>query len=736
MTPMPLAAGLAAPGLAVAGLAAAMLPVLIHLILRRRRRPIEWAAMELLRQAIQQRRRQRRLERLLLLAIRMAAIALLGVALARPYLDGSEGGGGSRRIWIVLDDGIASRVEDPEGGTGLESIAARTASWIERRPVGDEVGVVLASRPPRVLIEPTADRRRVAERIASVPPSLSGTDLDGAIGVVATRLAASPAVRPLLLLASDFRAGSLAGPGSGSTPPPASGASAIAAIEDLERVALPPAETPVDNVQIISVSPGRPPAGGGLAPVAIELARQGSLGEATSRVSLRGRRLATAVERDIAWRTGERTTSANLLVAVPPIAPGEDSDLTIEVSIEPDAQPADDRRFGMLDGRARIRVGIAADDRELQGWFARALAPSSETPIDLVAIEPALLDGPSIRTLEALVVVRPDLVPETAWEAIGRMVDRGGVVIVAPPADGGGVEWLDRLAEIVPGNSWSFGAGAVEVPDGPGRRIDSVRPHPSWLGMVAAEFEELAEPVSIERRLDFGGEPPESEIVIRTRDGAPIVVAATAPGGGSLVLLGIALDLDWSDLPVRPLMVPLVQELLREGLVRGRAGTVATVGVVHDIRFVGAAAVETPTGTRLELSDGGLEGPIEEPGRHEVVDAIGDRLGGLVANIEAVSASTTPSDRAAVSTRLASSGDWSFVDDLDGNEGSTVAESGDATLSAWLLAGVIALLLAEALLARRFSHVPASVAAVSAAPSFLAAYGVGEGGRRSAGERS
>ena len=40
------------PGLALAAVAAVALPILIHLLFRRRRRPVEWAAMELLRRAL------------------------------------------------------------------------------------------------------------------------------------------------------------------------------------------------------------------------------------------------------------------------------------------------------------------------------------------------------------------------------------------------------------------------------------------------------------------------------------------------------------------------------------------------------------------------------------------------------------------------------------------------------------------------------------------------------------
>jgi len=726
VTPTPLAAGFAVPALAIAGLAAAAIPVLVHLLLRRRRRPIEWAAMDLLRKALERRRRQLRLERLLLLAIRMAALALLGAALARPYFGEAGRGGESRTIWIVLDDGISTRVAVDADGTAFDRLVEETVAWLERGSVGDEIGVVLAAGTPRVLVEPTADRRRVAERLRSHAPTLAGTDLDAGLALVASRLAEIPSIEPIVLVASEFRRGSL----GRSTDESGSGSSGLAAIEDLQRLALPPAETPIDNVQVVSIRPGRAPAGGGPASVAVELARQGSLGSASTRISLSGPRLATAVERDVRWREGDRTASVELLVPVPQLAEGEDPNLLLEISVPPDDQAADDRRFGLLDARRRIRVGIVSDGRDSREWLTRALAPSAETPIELVPIEAALVDETSLRSLDVVVVARPDLVPASGWSDLGAMIDRGGMVMAAPPADGGGLAWLDRLAEIVPDRTWSFGAGVLEIADGPGSRIDPSTPHRAWLDMIAAEFEELAVPVSMARRLDVGSGIAESEIVMRSLDGAPLVLASTAPGGGSLALFAFALDLEWSDLPVRPLMVPLVQELLREGLVRSRIRNVGTVGDEESAGLAAAAAVEAPDGRRLSVREGRLERAIEETGRHEILDAAGGRLGALVANIEASSSATDPSDRGAIASRLEEAGVWSFTDDLDRDGVAAAGESGDARLSMWMIAGVIGLLLVETVLSRRFSRVTGGGETEVAAPAFLAAYGVDEGGRR------
>src|SRR5215475_11548339 len=69
----------------IAGAICATGPVIIHLLNRRRYRVVQWAAMDFLRQALQQNRRILEIRDLILLILRTAAVLLFGLALARPY---------------------------------------------------------------------------------------------------------------------------------------------------------------------------------------------------------------------------------------------------------------------------------------------------------------------------------------------------------------------------------------------------------------------------------------------------------------------------------------------------------------------------------------------------------------------------------------------------------------------------------------------------------------------------
>ena len=68
------------------GIAAVGLPILIHLLNRRRFKIVDWAAMDFLFQADRKNRRRVQLENLILLLLRCLAMLLIALMLARPFL--------------------------------------------------------------------------------------------------------------------------------------------------------------------------------------------------------------------------------------------------------------------------------------------------------------------------------------------------------------------------------------------------------------------------------------------------------------------------------------------------------------------------------------------------------------------------------------------------------------------------------------------------------------------------
>ncbi len=136
--------GFLAPAL-LWGLSLAALPVVIHLFSRRRYRHVPWAAMSFLSAAWTARSQSVRLENVLLLALRTAALALFALALARPVIHGARAPSADA---IVLVDRSASMHYRDGSGTLFEAAAARASDVI--LSLGPDSRVALATFDSRV----------------------------------------------------------------------------------------------------------------------------------------------------------------------------------------------------------------------------------------------------------------------------------------------------------------------------------------------------------------------------------------------------------------------------------------------------------------------------------------------------------------------------------------------------------------------------------------------------------
>src|SRR5438132_9842418 len=84
-------------------LAAMSLPILAHLLFRRRSRPVDLGTLRFLKVAMRQDTRRRKLKRWLLLALRLGCVVLLALLFARPFRAEFAGGGDAGLTVLLLD---------------------------------------------------------------------------------------------------------------------------------------------------------------------------------------------------------------------------------------------------------------------------------------------------------------------------------------------------------------------------------------------------------------------------------------------------------------------------------------------------------------------------------------------------------------------------------------------------------------------------------------------------------
>jgi len=156
----------------LAGLLGIGLPLIAHLLSRRRFDVVEWGAMQFLNPSRKTRRRLR-LEELLLLLLRTGLITAIVLSVTRPWIPGGWLSGfrssGSRTVVLVIDG--SNSMSRADGVSSLHQNALRRATEFLQTLNGDDsVAVVDARDQPNAIISaPLKDLKVVADEIRKIP---------------------------------------------------------------------------------------------------------------------------------------------------------------------------------------------------------------------------------------------------------------------------------------------------------------------------------------------------------------------------------------------------------------------------------------------------------------------------------------------------------------------------------------------------------------------------------------
>ncbi len=760
------------PMLAAVGLACVAVPVLIHILMRRRRRPVAWGAMRFLLEAYRRQRRRMNLEQLLLLFSRCLLVALLALALGKPILGaaGALSAAGPRTVYILFDNSVATGPgSDVSGSAGeieeLRAMALRSIGGLDRAR-GDRVGLILLAAPAENAVLPaSSELSAVSEMIKQVRPSASRADLPGALIQLREELTRKDNAdsSAWVVVLSPFRAGS---------------ADTRTSVQSLGlpagRVAFivsEPKEKPVGNVSITGLDPVRSVMLAGEEPgsstsVTVSLTRSGPLDAETSIVSIyagAAREVSTtqgaAASISVAWSAGQSYAQALAGFGSPrPARPGDPVVLT--ATINPDALSADNRFVRPVETRERLDVVIITPgDVGVRGeianyraadWFALALSPSADLSfrrrqageIRISTVDPEQGIAPStgtqrasrgagiLREADAVIVPRPDLLDPAAWKAIRESNDRGAMVLVCPPAGPEVHTWTDTFINTM-GLPWQVSRESRKLATP--LSISGERPPTSGtdlLGVIAPELTALVGGVTVSRMLDARGTQGGLEEILRLSDGTPILIAAafgesvgetpseTGNTRGTLLYLAAAPDVEWTNLPATPFMVPLMQELVRQGVGLAVGSRAAVAGVPPKLPR-GATELVPAEGqgqSVIPISASGVpQIPIRDAGLWTMRSSGGSTIGAVAFNADTAGCDTTPLTKEQVARWLspaASNFTWLKAGDPAAAPGG-VADSVEHRLSRKqetppisvpLLIAAAIVAAVELILARIFSH--------------------------------
>lgn len=778
------------PSLFWAGVAAIAIPILIHLLLRRRRRPVEWAAMRFLLAALRRHRRRLRMERWLLLAVRCLLLALIAGALGRPVLTaaGAIGARGPVTVYLLVDTGLAASVERGGGSPGAAS--ARTALDAHKQAArsvldgldparGDRAGLIVLGAPAESIVVPASPALpALAELLDALEPTDGATDLAAGMDLLRRALgsadapAAGDAGETAVVVLSEFLLGS------------ADTRRRLAPLEGIpgfRLLAARPSPEGADNATILGVDPLRLVSLAGDAPadasnqVRVRLRRAGAWVSAAgvSRIALGYESPAGAVpagEGVARWAPGQSEAAVSVALTA---APPAESPAILVARLDDDAVPGDNTFRRALDVRETLRVALVGprpsaaariDRFSTLEWVRLALAPdaddargASAASFEIVHVEPAALDQSRLAPLDAVVLAAPDALDAATWDRLAAFCAGGGLLVVFPTAADAAALWFDPLTRRL-GLDWSGAREPMPLPAPESPVLDPGADAASGLlSVIAGELPDLARAVGVWKVLPVEAPEADTERVLSLPGGQPLILAAVPRGPvdagpegdaaplarrGLVVLVTAALDFAWTDLPAKPLVVPLFQEILRQGAGRARGGWSVTAGHVpvapaRTIELRPGLAGAGPTGSvSVDPADGRAQRALRTAGVWRAIDERGGTRAVVTVNADPDAGRTEPQSDAEVGAWLAGvlppgSAPVEWVDAASGSAATARAadqnplarRDDSGAWSLWLLAGALAAAVAELILARAFSHAlpGAPVAPVAAARTGVAA---------------
>ncbi|HYV31544.1 MAG TPA: BatA domain-containing protein [Candidatus Binatia bacterium] len=597
----------------LAGLAAVSVPILIHLLNRRRFQKVVWAAMRFIRASIEKNQKRMRLEDLILLALRCLLLALLALALARPaILSDAKGVFGQSKVTgvIILDQSQSMGMSDGTA-TRFEKAKKAAEAALDSMPVGSATAVLFASDIVQGAIpEPTFDFNLVRKILREAPLTDRGTDVFPALQKAIDTLKDRLALRKEIYLVTDGQA---------------SGWRQLAEIQRaLERT-----KTEI-KTHIILVNEHEEKnlavtelrLGSGLAPVKqplrfeAKITNFGKEEARNTRVSLSVDGEPPSDEFTIDTLAGGATKSVTLFAKL-----RSEGFHSVTARLPEDRQSADDARTVAVRAIKEVKVLLVdgepgSEPRDSEVFFVKnALAP---VPHELAAdyfIKTSTITAPELSQarlddFDATVLANVPDFGEATLRALENYLRRGGGIIlfpgdrmnptfyneqlfkrrkVLPAAFGSGRGQADQEEKFLTFQEKDYEHPIVSLWNDPGSgklssarffKIYELKPDPPGLqGGSKQGGEDSGSPSSPQPRSrpGEGSDAGVSQVILKYNDGTPAVMER--PWGlGRVVQFSSSADTAWNDLPVRLAWVPLLHRAIGSIVQRQDEGLNIRVG--------------------------------------------------------------------------------------------------------------------------------------------------------------
>jgi len=186
-------------------LIAATIPVLLHLLSKRKLPLIQFSSLEFLKKLQKKKARRVQIRQLILLAIRTLALIMLVLAFMRPALQANQKTGSAAAVEIVIlfDDGLYSSVETRDGQM-LRLTSQRLESIFDVVRQDDRVNFIHLSNPRQALTVGAGQLDLIRNRVDNLELSYKLADMNYAMRVADSILAETEKFNREIYLISGF----------------------------------------------------------------------------------------------------------------------------------------------------------------------------------------------------------------------------------------------------------------------------------------------------------------------------------------------------------------------------------------------------------------------------------------------------------------------------------------------------------------------------------------------------
>lgn len=555
------------------GLAAASLPVLIHLLNRRRLKRIRFPAVRFILLSQKRISRSYRLRHWLLLALRTLAVICLALLLANPIFQTGAGlfaGGGPVSLVIVLDNSLSMTWSGD--GNGFKQAKEAASLLIGGLNDGDRAAVIPTNISGK-------DAFRLKDQKSVLVKEISGLEIaDGTANLPAAlskayELLNQPAGQKEIRIITDM---------------------ALTGWDQFSLASLKQAD-PSIPLKVIRIGRKQQPLNG-----AVKEIRLGGQGV--------GINLPLQIEATVVNFGG--TEIKELLVQLSIDGQNKEQKLTTipaksetsvtfqtrlgqagahagQITLKKDGLAGNPVANFALDVQDKLRVLLVDGDPQTSlvqsetFFLTRALNPSGERDSSLFLPTVILPDGVNAATLDdyQVVILSNLTVPPDGFVAkLQNFLRQGGGVLIFAGDKFQAEAYNQKLGAALPGQLREKKIG----PEAGGDKIDKIDlTHPA--------LQSLSDPIlqeSMKTARVWGYQRVTGKPLIALANGEALLLEQKI-GNGKVMLMTTSADRDWSDLPVKTVFLPLVQSLTQylAGGKRGNLDAGIAVGAVKELSF-------------------------------------------------------------------------------------------------------------------------------------------------------